>query len=75
MDIDFGIVRTSALEAEGLESRVICSMDYALYVPAALAGKKAGGKKEDFLRLLEMFPLATLGERFRVSCVAEKELR
>lgn len=61
MDIDFGIVRTSALEAEGLESRVICSMDYALYVPAALAGKKARGKKEDFLRLLEMFPLATLG--------------
>ena len=36
-------------------------MDYALYVPAALAGKKARGKKEDFLRLLEMFPLATLG--------------
>lgn len=48
MDIDFGIVRTSALEAEGLESRVICSMDYALYVPAALAGKKARGRRRVF---------------------------
>lgn len=48
MDVDFGIVRTSALAAEGLESRAICSMDYALYVPAALAGKKVRGREEDF---------------------------
>lgn len=48
MDIDFGIVRTSALEAEGLESRVICSMDYALYVPAALAGKRRRGRRRIF---------------------------
>ena len=61
MDVDFGIVRTSALAAEGLESRAICSMDYALYVPAALAGKKVRGREEDFSRLLGMFPLATLG--------------
>lgn len=61
MDVDFGIVRTSALAAEGLESRAICSMDYALYAPAALAGNKARGREEDFSRLLDMFPLATLG--------------
>lgn len=61
MDVDFGIVRTSALASEGLESRVIRSMDYALYVPAALAGKKVRGTVDDFPRLLEMFPLATLG--------------
>lgn len=61
MDVDFGIVRTSALASEGLESRVIRSMDYALYVPAALAGKKVRGTDDDFPRLLEMFPLATLG--------------
>lgn len=61
MDVGFGIVRTSALAAEGLESRAICSMDYALYVPAALAGKKVQGREDDFSRLLDMFPLATLG--------------
>lgn len=61
MDVDFGIVRTSALAAEGLESRVICSMDYALYVPAALAGKKVREREDDFSLLLDMFPLATLG--------------
>lgn len=61
MDVDFGIVRTSALASEGLESRVIRSMDYALYVPAALGGKKVRGTEDDFPRLLEMFPLATLG--------------
>ncbi len=61
MDVDFGIVRTSALESEGLESRVIRCMDYALYVPAALGGRKVRGTEDDFPRLLEMFPLATLG--------------
>lgn len=61
MDVDFGIVRTSALAAEGLESRVIRSMDYALYVPAALAGRKVRGREDDFSLLLDMFPLATLG--------------
>lgn len=48
MDVDFGIVRTSALAAEGLESRAICSMDYALYVPAALAGKRCRAGKMIF---------------------------
>lgn len=48
MDVDFGIVRTSALAAEGLESRAICSMDYALYVPAALAGKRCGEGRRIF---------------------------
>lgn len=61
MDVDFGLVRTSALAAEGLESRVIRSMDYALYVPAALGGSKVRGREEDFNRLLDMFPLAMLG--------------
>lgn len=69
MDVDFGIVRTSALAAEGLESRVICSMDYALYVPAALAGKKVRGREDDFSLLLDMFPMATLrsGSGFHAS--------
>ena len=56
MDVDFGIVRTSALAVEGLESRVIRSMDYALYVP----GKGTGGTSADFPRLMGMLPLATL---------------
>lgn len=60
MDVDFGIVRTSALAAEGLESRVIRTMDYALYVPAALAGKGTSGTSADFPRLMETLPLATL---------------
>lgn len=60
MDVDFGIVRTSALAAEGLESRVIQTMDYALYVPAALAGKGTSGTSADFPRLMETLPLATL---------------
>lgn len=58
MDVDFGIVRTSALAAEGLESRVIRTMDYALYVPAALAGKGTSGTSADFPRLMETLPLA-----------------
>lgn len=61
MDIDFGLVRTSALAAEGLESRVIRSMGYALYVPAALGAREVRGREDDFPRLMEAFPLATLG--------------
>lgn len=60
MDVDFGMVRTSALAAAGLESKVIRSMDYALYVPAGLAGKGITGKPGDFPRLMETLPLATL---------------
>ena len=80
MDIDFGIVRTSALEAEGLESRVICSMDYALYVPALLKRNCA----EFGIRLrvhceTQSFPFAARmlksGAFMAIlPCMAEKEL-
>ncbi|WMX39268.1 LysR family transcriptional regulator [Akkermansia sp. EB-AMDK43] len=75
MDVDFGIVRTSALAAEGLESRAICSMDYALYVPAALAGKKGAGKGGGFFTPAGHVPPGYAGERFRLPCLAETELR
>lgn len=61
MDVDFGIVRTSALTAEGLENRIICSMDYALYIPESLMKKQRIDPETDFGQLLEMFPLTTLG--------------
>lgn len=36
-------------------------MDYVLYAPAGLVGEGMCGGKDDFSRLLETFPLVTLG--------------
>ncbi len=60
MDIDFGLVRTSALSGEGLASKVIRTVEYALYVPVSLAWNITGDSEEDFPRLLDSVPLTTL---------------
>lgn len=62
MDIDFGVLRTSALESEGLDSLPICTLDYALYIPRSWAGiSTITDSPAAFETLLATRPLATLG--------------
>lgn len=57
MELDFGIVRSSALSSDLLESRKITTVSYALYVPRPMVPP---GREKDFKWLLENRPLTTL---------------
>lgn len=56
MELDFGILRTSAISSDLLESVPLARVKYALYVPADL--QKAG---LDFDKAVTRLPVATLG--------------
>ncbi len=56
MDIDLGILRTSALSAELLEHRRLARVRYALYVPRALMPRPRSASW-----VLSHLPVATLG--------------
>lgn len=56
MELDFGILRTSAISSDLLDSVPLAWVKYALYVPAYLQKKGM-----DFDRAVTQLPIATLG--------------
>ncbi len=56
MELDFGILRTSAISSDLLKSEPVARVKYALYVPAHLQRKDLS-----FERAVTSLPIATLG--------------
>lgn len=57
MDIDFGLIRSSAITAVQLSSAKIARLSYALYVPSEMI---AHDKNRDFAWLIKNKPLTTI---------------
>ncbi len=57
MELDFGIIRSSSLSSDQLESHTIMTVSYSLYVPR---GMVPAGREKDFKWLMENRPMTTL---------------